>query len=927
VYDLFISYHWRDRESVERVARELRERNLKVFLDRWYLIPGRSWVQALEQTLGDCKAIAIFLGPHGMGRWQQREKELALDRQARDVTFPVIPVLLAGSDPALGFLQVNTWVDLRHGPTPEAIDVLVRAAHGQPPGEDLKERFASAFATVCPYRGLRYFREEDEPFFCGRESFTEKIVETVRTRNMIAVVGASGSGKSSVVRAGLLPALRRGKDRRVWDMVAMLPQDRPFHSLAVCFLPLLEPDITEVDRLVKIDGFAEWLAEGKSHLRATVERTLEKEPGTDRLLLVVDQWEELYTLCRDDPMRQRFIDELLDASTNGRLTVVLTLRGDFFGRALSDRGLSDRLQGGIVTIGPMTREELHRAIVEPADQVGLRLEEGLDRRILDEVGEEPGSLPLLEFLLYGLWERRREGLLLHEAYDAIGGVRKAIAERAEKAFESLALVEQEIARSALVQLVVPGENAEDSRRRVNLEQLDPSARSVIAKLTTERLLVATHDASGREVVEVGHEALIREWGRLRKWVDDDREFLRTLQRLEEESEFWKSHGKPADLLLPCGRRVEEADEHLRIRANMMGPRVQEYIRASRRVCEEHQRRGRRIRYAAGLAAIVAASGVVLAAMISYNNWVETRPWAYLVRLSTGQTYPLKQELALIGRHVPDMNAIKLQVDLPQPISRIHVAISRNGAVMDWRSAYGTTLNAEPLLYGSEGRLKTGDILVLSGQEVLAYQLIDWHSWHFLPFVRAPDIHRKATLSAPAVLVAGKRVLSMFNEGQQQQFVALRKDGIELSDEPSENSVLVVRRRVFSHPEALPTRRLQTLKSTLGSEPTDAYSAIIAVLEQGEENTGPIRGQPSVLTLQPSPTANDRIKVWIKERDYDIRPILLPADSETVAIAVGDDGDHPVHGIGEILFETQAGFFQVVPSRGIEPDHAIADQHL
>src|SRR5262249_7429089 len=230
-----------------------------------------------------------------MGRWQQREMEQALDRQAQQPGFPVIPVLLAGSDPPLGFLRVNTWVDLRQGSAPEMIELLVRAARGQPPGDDLQERVASALATICPYRGLSYFREEDEPFFCGRESFTQKLVGTVATRSLIAVVGASGSGKSSVVRAGLVPRLRRGHDRRVWDVVSMLPQDRPFHNLAASFLPLLTPEMTDLDRLIKIDEFAEWLAKGKNHLRDAVERTLEKEPGTDRMLLVVHQWEELYT--------------------------------------------------------------------------------------------------------------------------------------------------------------------------------------------------------------------------------------------------------------------------------------------------------------------------------------------------------------------------------------------------------------------------------------------------------------------------------------------------------------------------------------------------------------------------------------------------------------------------------------------------------
>ena len=923
MYDLFVSYHWRDREAVESVARELAARDLKVFLDRWYLIPGQSWVAALERTLSECKAFAIFLGPHGMGRWQQREKELALDRQAKDLAFPVIPVLLAGSDPALGFLQVNTWVDLRQGSTPEMVEILLRAARGQPPGAYLERRVASVLATICPYRALRHFREEDEPFFCGRESFTDKLVDAVGTRSLVAVIGASGSGKSSVVRAGLVPALRRGKDRRVWDMITMLPQERPLHSLAQYFLPRLEPQMSEVDRLGEAEKLANMLARGEVRLRSVVDRALAKETGTDRLLLIIDQWEELYTLCRDDGMRQRFIEELLDASTNGKLTVVLTLRGDFFGRVLNDRALSDRLQGGVVNIGPMTREELRRTIIKPAEKVGLQFEEGLNDRILEDVGEQPGSLPLLEFLLTELWEKRRGGVLLHEAYDAIGGLRKAIAERAEKAFESLTAADQEVARWALVKLVEPGENAEDTRRRASFEQLGPSARGVIAKLATERLLVTTRDISGREVVEVGHEALIREWGRLRRWVDESRELLRTSRRLEQEAEDWKSNGSPTDLLLPAGRRLADAEEAMTRNPQAFGPQVQELIEASQqhqqRISKQLQRQKKVRSYIIGLATIGLSLLALVTGLNYYNTWTKTRPWAHVVNVSTGKTHLLSADNALVGRPAEGMGKVKYQVQLePRRISRIHLSISRQGDVMDWRSAYGTTVNAEWLPYGTSRQLEPGDIIVLSGLELLNYRPIEWRPWHVVShLLSGTDFHDEAPFAGWAVLVDGVRQLAL-PIVHDAQYVTLRDGRIELSQQPTEGAVLAIRRRVLRDRTRLAMRPLQAFDELLDSvrplhlvkvSSQSLFHAVIYGAEVNEQNTCLTETEATFLTLEPLPAAKDHIKSWIKVHDYYLGEIVLPPNSETVWIQY--DGPHL---IGEITFQSESGWFQVVPTQ-------------
>jgi hypothetical protein len=221
-----------------------------VFLDRWYLAPGQSWVTKLEQTLTSCGAVAVVLGPHGLGHWQQRERDLALDRQARQPGFSVIPVLLPGAEPALDFLGLNTWVDLRSGLLDRLqLEVLARSIRGEPPGPNLKEQITATLAAICPYRGLLPFREEDASFFCGRQAFTNTLVQALGRCNLMVIVGTSDSGKPSVVRAGLVPQLRqRCNGGSVWKIVTMVPGEHPLRNLAAAVMPLLKPDLDIIER-------------------------------------------------------------------------------------------------------------------------------------------------------------------------------------------------------------------------------------------------------------------------------------------------------------------------------------------------------------------------------------------------------------------------------------------------------------------------------------------------------------------------------------------------------------------------------------------------------------------------------------------------------------------------------------------------------
>jgi len=526
-------------------------------------VAGQSWPEALERQLGDCRAVAVCIGAAGIGPWQQREYHKALDRQAHEPGLPVIPVLLPGThDPALGFLGLNTWVDLRQGVEDGvSIDILARAVRGLPP-DDRAARASDPRATICPYRGLLPFREEDAAFFIGREVFTNALIEKVRTSSLVAVVGASGSGKSSVVRAGLVPALRRGTDNRVWEILAFSPGPTPLHALLAALSPPPE-EMSRAAKLARIEGDVALLREPGLTIEAFARDILGEQPGTDRLLLVVDQWEELYAQTSSADDRRRFLDLILEATDGGPVTVVLTLRGDYYGRALEDRAFADRLQNAVVNLGPMRPQELRRAVTEPAARVALAFEGGLVDRILDDVGREPGNLPLLEFLLTELWARRERGSLTHSAYGAIGGVKGAIATRADAVLARLTPDRQEALRRIMIRLVIPGEGQGDMRARA---QIPPESAGVeaIRLFADARLLTTGFDeAGGHEMVEVSHEALIREWSTYRAWVDADREFLRTVERVKSAMRAWAEEKTDKDSrLLAPGRPLEEARDLL-----------------------------------------------------------------------------------------------------------------------------------------------------------------------------------------------------------------------------------------------------------------------------------------------------------------------------------------------------------------------------
>jgi tetratricopeptide (TPR) repeat protein len=633
--DVFLSYSRTDAPAVCQIQAYLKQAGLATFLDRDKLPAGQPWLPALEQAIARCAAVAVLVGPAGLGTWQQREVQLALDRQAEAEragrTFPVIPILLPRvEDPPGGFLRLQTWVDLRSDlADPTQLHLLLTGLRGQAPAEGSSLREA-----LCPYRGLLPFREEDAGLFFGREEAINTLLGKLCDHNLITLVGRSGSGKSSVVFAGLIPALRRRADGRTWSIRSLRPGSEPLHALVRLFdpppvdLPPFEVDqrVEQQVTILRTDDHA--LGRRIRSLLATA-----AESGTDRLLLHVDQWEELYSQALRNPALEpelaerevtQFIDLLLEATRTSPCTVVLTVRADFYGEFLKHGSLATAVPPGQVNLGPLSREGLAAAICKPAEAVGLTVDPPLLETLVDEVCNDLGKLPLLEYALKETWRRREGKRLTLNAYGQVGGIDGAVAQRANQIFTSLSQDQQAAARRLFVSLVTPGEGREDTRARAVYPEQDAAIAAVIDKFSAAdaRLLVTGEDAPfARRLVDLSHEAMIREWDLLKTWIEANREALRRREHIRARLRQWEEQGRDPTLLLPPGLSLEEGRKLLADHGDVLIDEVQPYIAASLAADEERQRQAEAgVRRARIIAATMAVLALVAVAGASVALW-------------------------------------------------------------------------------------------------------------------------------------------------------------------------------------------------------------------------------------------------------------------------------------------------------------------
>jgi len=451
-------------------------------------------------------------------------------RSLTDVLAPWREIFEQGfaPDPDERFPSVETWRDAMLS----ALDLVDLPSR---PSRSASLRSGTG-VLPCPYKGLAAFEPEDVDYFFGREALVDQLVRRLRRDSVLVVGGPSGSGKSSLVRAGLVPVIADGAlpGAEGWRVALLTPGPRPLGELHYQLTRDSSGAVPTLEALRANPALARHMSETG-------------EP----LLLCIDQFEELFTLCDDPDEQEAFVGALaahLDPA-DSRSRAVLVIRADFYGACARFPWLTRRITENQVLVGPMDRSELRRAIEQPARRAGLSIDAGLTEAVLDEAGGETGSLPLVAHALMETWTRRRHNTLTLDGFRAAGGVAGAIAKSADTIYDDQFDDDQRRAtRRLLLRLVTPGEDNPDTRRRMSLAELDRDEhaellRQVVGRLTAARLFTVD-DTS----VAIAHEALIRTWPRFRGWIEEDRENLLVRQRISRAATEWDNQERDPDLL-------------------------------------------------------------------------------------------------------------------------------------------------------------------------------------------------------------------------------------------------------------------------------------------------------------------------------------------------------------------------------------------
>jgi len=593
-FHVFFSYSTKDHDVVHELATRLQRDGFEVWLDTQQLRAGTGWEKKLQDALQRCDSCAVLVGPSGISDWQGMEAGVAVDRAVKEgpERFRVIPVLLPNGslDKLTPFLRQYQVIDFTESlENTREYEELKKAIPRQPPPSSSERP---------PYPGLACFEEADAAVFFGREALISKALDQIETcmsaqgepARFLSLVGCSGSGKSSLARAGIIASMRKGdlRSRPPWKIAVCRPLSDPMAELYVAIAAMFGEDPSAK----AIREFAEELQRDPKALSRELRLRLAKEPPACRVLLLVDQFEECFTLTREEMVRHALIANLTHAAAEPGLPVLImiTLRADEFGDCIRFPQLWEFLRTVQLVVRDMNQDELRRAIEEPARRAGVPMEPGLADLLLDDVSGSPSPLPLLQYALRELWDRPRDRMTV-QAYRNLGRVTGVLQKKAEEVFSRFTPAEQEICKSVFLRLIQRVDGARYTRYRATFQELFTAkysaemVRPVLFKLADEKVRLLTlgggdqKNPGGQPFVEIAHEALIGSWDRLDAWLKENEEFHLWRRRLQSEIEEWEHYGRDRSVLLR-GSLLAEAQKWRRERLQDLNEREQSFIEAS-----------------------------------------------------------------------------------------------------------------------------------------------------------------------------------------------------------------------------------------------------------------------------------------------------------------------------------------------------------
>jgi hypothetical protein len=642
---VFLSYSRTDSEFVARLRTDLHAQGIEVWIDKEGIQPGTpDWEQALRTAIRAAHAVLLIASPNSRSsRYVKDELRIAGMYQR-----PVYPIWAEGTQ----FMDAvpigwggTQYIDARETryaiALPEIVGGLRKLLNEAT--AKLPKLSALDFEPRNPYKGLRAFTSDDAHDFFGRDTLVDELADALkeiliaekkndRSARLLAVVGPSGSGKSSVVTAGLLPRLQAGglPGSEGWVYLdPIVPGTHPIESLTLAFSEKLR------DRSLKT--IREDLEDDSTRGLHLLAASLAKELGK-KVLLVVDQFEELFTQTTAEDERRHFIDLLVTAITEprGPVIIILTLRADLDDRPMHYSELGKLLETHRRPVLPMEMKDLRAVIEKPAKLPDVQLTFGGDLvgDLLFEVQGQTGALPLLQFTLDQLYRRRNGHLLTLQAYREIGGVKGALTQHAESTYASLPTEEhRELARVLFLRLIDPGQTEQDTtRRRAALTELslpDPTQTRMLRETADAFImarLLTTNTIAGIATVEVSHEALIREWTRLADWLRANRNDILLQQTISEDTEEWARRGKPTDRLY---RGTQLAEATAWAERNVPSQDEMDFLQASlaeseREEAEKHAQQAReldlqrlavrRLRYVIGMMAVTSVALIAILIM-------------------------------------------------------------------------------------------------------------------------------------------------------------------------------------------------------------------------------------------------------------------------------------------------------------------------